>query len=211
MQIDVFHDTACPWCRIGKRHLSNARAAWQGEAVSIQFRPYFLNAAIPAEGYDFQSYMRQKGDGVRDLEQWFAAPRAAGAQVGLRFQFERISKAPNTLLSHLLIEATPDPQRHAVIDALYDAYFEHGQDIGSRDTLLQIASDHGLERDSIAQQFDDPQHRNSLLRAAEEAVAKGVTGVPFFVFNGRYGLSGAQPPSVLLQVMHQVEKEAIPS
>lgn len=209
MQIDVFQDTACPWCRIGKHHLMTALAAWQGETVTVNFRTYFLNPQIPVAGYDFQTYMRNKGGGVHDLEQWFAAPREAGTRVGLRFNFERITKAPNTLLSHILIQSTPEDKQSAVIGAIYDAYFERGLDIGARECLLQIATDQGLEREYIAHQFDDPQQHRALLQAGEEAVALGISGVPFLVFNERYGLSGAQPPSVLLQIMKQVESEVV--
>lgn len=210
MHIDVYHDIACPWCRIGKRHLALALAQWSGEPATVTYRPFFLNAEIPPEGYDFRAYMTAKGGGSPDLERWFAAPRRMGAMVGLTFRFEAITHAPNTLLAHTLVELTPDADRPALIDALYAAYFEHGRDIGAVETLAEIAALHGHDREDIAAQLHSSAASEQVLAQAHDAQQIGVTGVPLFVFAGRYALSGAQPPEVLLQVMSQVvEKERL--
>ena len=94
MQIDVFHDIACPWCRIGKAHLKQALQNWHGEPVEVSYRAYFLNPDIPVEGYEFAPYMTAKGGGRVPMEQWFAQPRDAGERAGVVFNFDRIEKAP---------------------------------------------------------------------------------------------------------------------
>ncbi|MDX2140532.1 MAG: DsbA family oxidoreductase [Chloroflexota bacterium] len=204
MQIDVYHDIACPWCRIGKRNLAAALAEWNGEPVQVRYRTFFLNPDIPAEGYDFRAYMRAKGGGNPDLEMWFDAPRQAGKRVGLTFNFDTITHAPNTLLAHRLIALTPDAQRTAMIDALYDAYFEHGQNVGDIEVLLRIAAGQGLDAESLRQQLASGAAEEAVLAEADFGVRLGVSGVPLFVFNEQYALSGAQPAHVLKKVMDQV-------
>lgn len=207
MYIEIFHDTACPWCRIGKRHLALALQDWQGEPLTVQYRTFFLNESIPAEGYEFRSYMHAKGGGQVALETFFDGPRRAGAAVGVVFNFERIAFAPNTLLSHQLIALTPADQKETIIDALYAAYFEHGQDIGNIDTLVTLAKANGLDEASMRAQLLSNTMRNQVIQEARRAQQIGVTGVPFFLFNSRYGISGAQPPQTLRQIMEYVVEQ----
>jgi predicted DsbA family dithiol-disulfide isomerase len=203
MHIDLYQDVVCPWCRIGKRNLALALEQWQGEPVVIRYRPFFLNADMPPEGYDFRQYMLAKGGG-RALETWFDAPRNAGAAVSLVFNFEAIQRAPNTLLAHRLLWLTPDAQRPQMTDALYDAYFEHGQDIGNLEVLVSIAANMGADAAALREQLAGDAARAEVLAEAYEAQRLGVSGVPLFVFNHRYAVSGAQPAQVLLGVMAQV-------
>jgi predicted DsbA family dithiol-disulfide isomerase len=202
--IDVFHDTACPWCRIGKRHLQQALAEWTGEAVQVRYRTFFLNEEIPPQGYDFEPYMLAKGGHRIPVEQFFEGPRRMGAAVGLTFNFEKISKAPNTLLSHQLINLAPPEQREAMVDAIYAAYFEHGRDIGDLDTLVSVAAEQGLDASAVRQQLEAGHGREQALQDAQTARQYGISGVPFFVINNQYGLSGAQPPEVIKQVLAEV-------
>jgi predicted DsbA family dithiol-disulfide isomerase len=203
MRIDVFHDTACPWCRVGKQHLKMALEKWDGEPVEVYYHTFFLNADIPKEGYDFKEYMFAKGGGRVPLEQWFDAPRQMGERVGVKFNFETITRAPNTLLSHRLIALTPESKKEAMIDALYAAYFEHGQDIGDLEMLVKIAGDVGLDMEDIRTRLQSDEGEREVLAEAQEAHRLGINGVPFFVVNNLYAFSGAQPPEVFLQAMKQ--------
>jgi len=203
MQIDVYHDTVCPWCRIGKRHLQLALAEWDGEPVNVTYRTFFLNPDIPPEGYPFQSYMHTKGGGRMPLEGWFAAPRDAGARVGLTFDFERIEHAPNSTLSHQLIALTPEDQREAIIDTIYAAYFEHGWNIGNIDVLVSIAEQSGLDADDMRDALSSNACHDEVMSDFRQSQQIGVTGVPFFVIDNRLALSGAQPPAVILDVLQQ--------
>lgn len=145
MQIDLFHDTVCPWCRIGKQHLKMALDRWEGEPVMVRYRSFFLNPDIPPEGYDFRSYLLAKGNGRISLDQWFDAPRRMGAAAGLTFNFEQIERAPNTLLSHRLIALASEESKEALVDAIYQAYFEQGRDIGRLEELVDIANEGGFD------------------------------------------------------------------
>ena len=206
MQIDLFHDTACPWCRIGKRHLELALAEWSretAEPVTLRYRSFFLDPPLPPEGRDFRSHMTAKGGGRVPLEQFFAAPRQRGAAVDLTFNFEAIDKAPNTLLSHRLVYCAPEEQRGALLDALYAAYFEFGRDIGDIDVLVDVAASMGLDAATVRGQLAGDAGTAEVLADVAFARQVGISGVPFFIFNERLAFSGAQPPDVILRVLRQ--------
>ena len=202
--IDLYHDTVCPWCRIGKAHLRQALQDWDGPPVEINYHTFYLNPDIPAEGYDFGPYMEAKGGGRMKLEQFFDAPRDTGARAGLNFNFEAITRAPNTTLSHQLINLAPAAQREAMIDAVYAAYFEHGRDIGDLDTLLDIAAAQGLDRDQTAARLTAGDGLQNVQQDLAFARQNGISGVPFFVINNKYAFSGAQPPAMIRRVLDQV-------
>ncbi|MCU0499460.1 MAG: DsbA family oxidoreductase [Anaerolineae bacterium] len=203
MIIDVFHDTACPWCRIGKQHLKLAIEQWTGEPITVRYHTFFLNDRIRPEGEPFAPYMMAKGGGQVPLEFFFDAPRRAGANVGLAFNFEAIQYAPNTLLSHRLIALTPPEREEQMIDALYQAYFQDGRNIGDLDELVRIAAENGFEADEIRALLLSDEAQDEVIAAAQMAGQLGVTGVPFFVFNNALAFSGAQPPETILRVMQQ--------
>ncbi|MBP6788846.1 MAG: DsbA family oxidoreductase, partial [Candidatus Promineofilum sp.] len=197
MQIDLFSDTVCPWCRIGKRQLELALAEWAretAEPVTLRYRSFFLDPTIPPEGRDFRGHMMAKGGGRVPLEQFFAAPRERGAAVDLTFNFEAIGKAPNTLLSHRLVYIAPEANRGALLDALYAAYFEFGRDVGDLDVLVDVAEAAGLDAAETRAQLAGDAGTAEVLADVEFARQVGISGVPFFIFNDRLAFSGAQPP-----------------
>ena len=207
MKIEVYQDTVCPWCRIGKRNLILALKQWQAEPVEVTYRSFFLNPNIPAEGFPFHEYMHAKGGGQVPLEDFFDAPRRMGAQVGLNFAFERIERAPNSLLSHRLIYLAPAEKKEAILDAVYAAYFEFGQDIGDLEVLLGIAGEHGLDVDQLRQQLADDAGREEVLVEARRARLFGVSGVPYFIVDDRYAFSGAQPPEAIVDILNQITEK----
>lgn len=209
MHIDVFSDTVCPWCRIGKRHLELALAEWDGEPVTVSYRSFFLDPTIPVKGKDFKTHMLAKGGGRMGLEDFFAMPRERGAAVGLAFNFEAIEKAPNTMLSHRLVSLTPEAQRGAMLDAIYAAYFEHGRDIGDANVLVDLASGLGLDAEATRAALAGEAGEEQVLGDLDYARQAGISGVPFFIFDGKYAFSGAQPPQAIRRVMEQVAAETV--
>ncbi|MBP6786011.1 MAG: DsbA family oxidoreductase [Candidatus Promineofilum sp.] len=204
IQIDVFSDTVCPWCRIGKRHLELALADWEGEPVTVRFRSFFLDPTTPAEGRDFKANMLAKGGGRRSLEDFFGAPRERGAAVGLTFDFDAIEKSPNTMLSHRLVYLTPEERRGEVLDAIYTAYFEDGRDIGDIDVLIDVAQSCGLDGMAMREALAGDAAEADVLADLDFARQAGISGVPFFIFNNKYAFSGAQPPDMIRRVLAQV-------
>ena len=211
MKIDVYHDTVCPWCRIGKQHLNMALEQWDGDDVEINYHTFYLNPTVPPDGYDFVEYLTEKGGGRMQMEDWFARPREMGAQVGLTFNFEKIKIAPNTALSHQLIVMTPKADQEAMVDALYEAYFEDGKNIGDIEVLLDIAEAQGLERDEVQEKLEREMMAPAVMVDVQRAHQIGVRGVPFFVINDRLAFSGAHPPETILEVMQEAEKQAMES
>ena len=208
MQVDIFHDIGCPWCRIGKRNFELALEEWQGEPVEVHYRAFFLNPDARAEGESFHDLMQAKGGGRIPMEQFFAGPRDAGARVGLNFNFEKIEMAPNTMLAHRLLSLAPYDLQAPLLDILYAAYFEDGRDIGKLEVLVELAADAGLDRDTIREQLESDAGADQVLAEVQLAHELQIQGVPFFVFNGRYGVSGAQPAATLLEVLEHTATEA---
>lgn len=200
MHIDIIHDTACPWCRIGKANLHKALESWTGEPVTLKYWAFQLNPNLPPEGSTFAEVMATKYRGVR-LEQMFDGPRRAGQAAGLVFNFEAITRAPNTVLSHRLIAIAPEDQREAVMDQIYDAYFQHGRDIAQLDVLLDCAEAAGLDRAWAAGELAAGAGLEQVLDEMQTVTQAGLSGVPFFIIDGKLSLSGAQPPQVFQQAM----------
>ena len=181
---------------------------WQGEPITVEYKPFYLDPTIPPEGLDFRAKMNNKGGGRIPLEQFFDAPRQMGERMGLTFNFEGITKAPNTTLSHCLISLTPDGKVDSVIEDIYAAYFEHGQDIGDIEVLLKIAERHQLDAPSLRVQMMEAETQARVQAEVEESYRLGISGVPFFVINHKYAFSGAQPPEVITNILKEVsEKE----
>jgi len=197
MIVDVFHDTVCPWCRIGKKHLDDAIAQWGSSDVTVRWRPFFLQPHMPVEGVDFREHMtRIKGDG--NLAPLFARVSDVGATCGLAFDFDRVTKAPNTTLSHRLIALAPEAKQAGVLDAIHHAYFEDGQDIGDLATLVAIAASVGLDPEEIEAQLAGDAKLHEIEAEATWAREQGVSGVPLFIIDGQLIVSSAQPAMVLL-------------
>jgi predicted DsbA family dithiol-disulfide isomerase len=151
--------------------------------------------------------MEAKFSGRNSLEQAFDGPRQMGEQLGLVFNMEKITKAPNTMLSHCLIALAPESIQENVIEDVYAAYFEHGEDIGDIETLIQIGQRNGLEERYLREGLTNPALHKQIEAEVQHAYRLGISGVPFFVINNKYGFSGAQPPGVILGVLQQVVDE----
>lgn len=206
MKIDVFQDTVCPWCRIGQAHLMQALEQISIEPIEINYRAYLLDPTTPAEGKSRSTLVERLG-GQAQSDEMHNRLCEIGEACGLDFNFEEIEQIPNTLLSHQLIKLTPHDQQQAMVDALHDAYFEHGRDIGQLDVLLDIARAQGLDVAEVETHLranDTLQEVESDLHFAENA---SISGVPFFVIDDQYGISGAQPVDVFVQALKQIEED----
>jgi predicted DsbA family dithiol-disulfide isomerase len=204
--IDVVSDVVCPWCYLGKKRLERAIAA-QAEPIAVNWRPYQLDPTIPANGLERSAYMRKKfGDDGR-LETAHERLRALGAPLGISFQFERIERAPNTLDAHRLIRwASVTGAQDAVVDRLFQLYFEEGRDIGDRTLLLDVAGQCGMDVEVIEKLFNEGADIDEVRVEIAQAQKLGVTGVPFFIFASRFGVPGAQETAVLEQAIDRARK-----
>ncbi|HEX6549388.1 MAG TPA: DsbA family oxidoreductase [Gammaproteobacteria bacterium] len=210
MRIDVFSDTVCPWCFIGKRHLQQALSETGMTDADVHWHAFQLNPDMPAGGRDRKTYLLEKFG--PDAEQRIHARlQEAGRAAGIEFQFDRISRSPNTLDSHRLIRlAASRGRQDAAVEALFRSYFVEGQDIGDRQVLAAIASQLDLGND-VSAWLDSPAEINTVRSEDSSARRLGITGVPFFIFEQRHALSGAQPVNVFVRALQTVKNESIAS
>jgi predicted DsbA family dithiol-disulfide isomerase len=211
LRIDVISDVVCPWCFIGKRKLERALELYgernpDAEPPKVVWHPFQLNPDMPGAGVDRSEYLARKFGG-RSTE-IYARVSAVGAEVGIPFAFDKVARQPNTLAAHSLIALGADADRQdAVVEALFRAYFIDGRDLSANDTLSAIACEAGLEREEADACLASVQAREHVLAEDSEARRIGVEGVPFFVFNKRYAVSGAHDPEVLFNSMLKAESE----
>jgi predicted DsbA family dithiol-disulfide isomerase len=219
LTIDIVSDVVCPWCFIGKRKLEAALQlpeAIQLPPVQIRWHPFQLNPDLPEAGIPRKQYLEDKFGGPERAAQIYARVGAAGKAVGLDLNFDGIQRQANTLMAHALIAYAQDsPQNDAdntlgntIKERLLNAYFVEGRFIGSLDVLVDIAVAAGLDGTAVRQHLSDPATRQAVSQADAQARQMGVSGVPFFIFNQKVAVSGAQDPATLLQAMQQAVQAA---
>lgn len=205
MPIAIVSDVVCPWCFIGKARLETALANHGlTDRVAITWLPYELNPDMPAEGMDRTAYLNAKfGPGKRkEIETKLSE---AALESGVTFNWPKVTKSVNTRMAHMLIAAASTVQRGSEMTAaLFKAYFQDGRDIGDLDTLVAIAGELGFDQNAACDELNSDELRESIIGLEAHAQRVGVTGVPFFIVNGKLAVSGAQPPEVWAQVFQQV-------
>ncbi len=208
IRIEIVSDTICPWCFVGKRRLEKALAQLPTVAANVHWRPFQLDSTIPEGGMDRQTYLARKfgAQGAKDV---YARIRAAGAEEGIDFAFEKIQKTPNTIASHRLLHwAEEDGRQEAVAERLFQLYFLEGMDIGDIAVLARAAADCGMDEGAVRQRLATDESRTLILRQIAQADDIGIEGVPCFVFEGSTYLPGAQSSDVLAETMGRVLQAA---
>jgi predicted DsbA family dithiol-disulfide isomerase len=202
MQIDFISDTVCPWCFIGKRRLGRAMALRPNISFDVRYRPYRLDPTVPKGGLERTAYLAAKfgkNGGIAEAQRVIAAE---GAKEGIEFDFAAILRAPNTLDSHRLIRwAAMTGAQDEVVERLFAAFFENGEDIGDIRILSDIADVCGMDGSQIADMLESDQDLNLVEREDQLAREMGVTGVPAMIFNNKVAVSGAREPEVLTMVI----------
>ncbi|MFG1649138.1 DsbA family protein [Micromonospora sp. NPDC049275] len=205
MEIEIYADVVCPWCYLGKRRLDEAIARYDGE-VTVRYRPFQLDPSpVPAPRPVIDA-LAEKFGGPERARQMIARVVQAAAGDGLRLDYDR-AVAANTFDAHRLVAYAAEHGRAAeMVEALYQAHFTEGVDLGSREALATVAGGIGLDA-ADARRFLDSNERAAEL-AAELAAARdlGITGVPTFVLAGKYAVSGAQETETLLAALAEVEQ-----
>jgi predicted DsbA family dithiol-disulfide isomerase len=205
MIIDIFQDTICPWCRIGKKHLFDALKKWESdESITIRYRSFILDPTVPKEGMLFSTFMEEKMGGPERAKQMTDHVTKAGKAAGITFNFDRVEYRPNTLASHLLLKLASPEKTKDMVDAIYKAYFEDGLDIGNVDILVQIAKEQGMNDEEVRTQILAETKREEVEADVALAQELQITSVPFFVIDGKIGLAGAHPAETFLKALHEV-------
>jgi predicted DsbA family dithiol-disulfide isomerase len=215
LTIDVVSDVVCPWCFVGKRKLERALQIWSeahpgGPPPTVRWHAFQLNPDLPPQGLPREVYLERKF-GHRAGGGHYDRLRGIGAALGIAFAFESIRMQPNTLDAHRLIAlAAGYGLQAAVVEALFRAYFLEGRDLTDAQALVDLASQAGLEAAAARRALADPASREAVAEADRQARQIGVQGVPFFIFNGRLAVSGAQDPEVLVAALREASGQAAP-
>ena len=171
----------------------------------MRWLPFQLNPGLPEEGIARSEYLRRKfGNPNRS----YANVAAAGASVGIPFAFDRIAVQPNTVNAHRVMHyADQRGRQDEMAEELFRAYFIAGANLADPAVLADIGARAGFEREALAAYLASDADRDLIARADIEARNAGIGGVPFFIFDRRIGVSGAQEPDTLLDAMVQAEKD----
>ena len=213
MKVDIWSDVVCPFCYIGKRRLEEALGDFaHRDDVEVVWHSFQLDPSAPAiaEGSTVDMLAAKYG---MTREQAIASQKslaANAATVGLEFNWQQ-TKAGNTLHAHRLIHfAATFGLADATKERLLRAYFTEGEAVGDRDTLVRLAAEAGLDADEVRAVLDEGRYVGAVRADEAEAQALGIRGVPFFVVDRKYGVSGAQPADVLRQVLDKAWGERAP-
>lgn len=213
MNIDIWSDVACPWCYIGKRRFERALSDFpHADQVTVTWHSFQLDPTLPEhyDGTELDYLASRKGMPRDSVKEMFDQVTAVAADEGLAYDFESLVVA-NSLSAHELLHlAKANGVGDSVKESLLSGHFEHGADIGDRDTLVRIGTAAGLESRDIIDALESHRYRDAVQADIAEARALGIQGVPFFVIDSKYGVSGAQSPEVFGQALEQAWREANP-
>lgn len=202
LQIEVVFDLVCPWCFLGTRRLRRALRARPDLAADILWRPFLLNPDIPPGGLPRQEYVMRKFGGEDRARRLHATITELGRSEGVNFRFDRIRRVPPSLDAHRVVRlASRQGLGDAAVDALFEAYFCEGEDIGNHDVLAAIAGTFGMDASTVQRQLAGTQEAEAVHADNLRAHRLGINGVPCFVVQGRHAIAGAQEPEVLERLL----------
>ena len=223
IKIDVWSDIACPWCYIGKRNLEKGLAETATDAdapqVEVVFHSYELAPDTPVdfEGSEIDFLAHHKGMPAEKVQEMLDRVTGVAAEAGLEYRFDLL-KHTNTVKAHELLHFAKEHGRQPeMAERLMQAYFTEGRHLGRIDELVALAADAGLDPVAAREALETQEYLDAVRADQDQARAYGINGVPFFVIDGTYGVSGAQPPAAFAQIARQLwaeraaEGEAIPA
>jgi predicted DsbA family dithiol-disulfide isomerase len=210
LPVHVWSDIACPWCWIGKRRLERAMEQLDsGDTVALRFHSFELDPSAPSiQETDYAERLARKyGRSLAQAKQMLADMTARAADDGLTIDFSRV-RATNTFDAHRLLHLALESEKQVALkERLMKAYFEEGSLVSDHDTLVRLASEVGVDESAARRVLAGDVYAREVRADERDAAELGISGVPFFVI-GRYGVSGAQPADVLVQVFEKARREA---
>lgn len=211
IKIDIWSDIACPWCYIGKRHFEAGLAGLGVDApdVEIEYHSFELAPDTPVdfEGSEVDFLAKHKGLPTERVQQMLQHVTGVAANAGLDYDFDHLQHTKTLKAHELLHFAKTQGRQLELSERLFKAYFTEGRHVGRVDELVELAVDAGLDADAAREALDSGRFAADVQADIAQAGAYGINGVPFFVFDGKYGVSGAQPAEVFGQVLSQVAEE----
>ena len=217
VKVDIWSDVACPWCYVGKRRFETALAGFSGRddapEVEIEYHSFELAPDTPVdfEGTEVDFLAKHKGMPAGQVEQMLGQMTTVAAAEGLAYDFDALQHTKTLKAHELLHFAKSRGKQVEMKERLLKAYFEQGRHVGRVDDLAELAAEVGLDADEVRTALENGDFEDAVEQDIAQARAYGISGVPFYVFNGKYGVSGAQDPAVFTQVLDQVVADAAES
>ena len=211
MKIDFVSDVSCPWCVIGLKSLETALGRLADQvAADIHFQPFELNPQMPAEGQDIGEHLAQKyGSTPEQSQRNREAIRARGAEVGFTFGMANRSRIYNTFDAHRLLHwAEQEGLQRALKEALFTAYFTHGENPSSHTVLARIAGEVGLNAQRARDVLASDDYADEVREREKFYLDQGIHAVPAVIINDRHLISGGQPAEVFEQALRKIAEEA---
>ena len=212
IRIDVVSDVVCPWCYIGKRRLERGiegtqlSGSVQVKNIEIIYRAYQLDPSVPKEGLNFQTYMENRF-GANYVSKFHQVEQVAQTE-DLDFDFSALPKAINTLTLHrILTIALQNGIQAEVKEAFMKAYFVDKQDLTQENVLVELLGKYGWSAEKTISIINSDVAMDKVKEEINYYRQLGVTGVPYFIFNQKYAISGAQPAEVFMEILEKVSKE----
>ncbi len=208
--IEVIFDPGCPWCYIGKRRLERALAFRPQVVPAVRWWPFLLNPNIPPDGIDRSTYLLRKFGSETRVGRVYGAIADVGQSEEIEFAFERIRRTPNTVNAHRLIRfANAHDKADAAVEALFFNHFVVGRDIGEVRVLIDIGADLKLDTEALGPYLTSDADLALIYAENARAHRLGINGVPSFVFNKAFVVSGAQEANVLMRMLEIARESAV--
>lgn len=204
MEIKMFSDTICGWCYIGKERLKQALREVGGNGIKVTNLPFQLNPDMPMEGMDRIQYIKKKFGSIENAKPMYDNMILQGQQENLEIKLDKIKKTPNTVKSHLLIDyAKLNKVENEVIDSIFESYFFKAKDIGDENVLLEIGKKHDLDIKGLEKFITQKENLQKIDKLDTIAKQMGISGVPFYIFNDKISISGAETVENLTQAINK--------
>jgi len=209
IKIDIVSDVVCPWCYIGKRRIEKAMKELSHEFdFDVNYLPFELNPQTPPEGFNQKEYLVNKFGGPERYDQITTHVTHVAAAEGLKFDFDKQTVSPNTKDAHRVIWlAKQENKQFQAKEAFMKAYFEDGVDLSRKENIIAIAASAGLDKVRVASLLDSNEGTAEVNQLEQQNHQRGISGVPFYIINNQYGISGAQPSDVFIQALKQIGSE----
>lgn len=204
MEIKMFSDTICGWCYIGKERLKQALREVGGNGIKVTNLPFQLNPDMPLEGMDRIQYIKKKFGSIENAKPMYDNMILQGQQENLEIKLDKIKKTPNTVKSHLLIDyAKLNKVENEVMDSIFESYFFKAKDIGDENVLLEIGKKHDLDIKRLEKFITQKENLQKIDKLDTIAKQMGISGVPFYIFNDKISISGAETVENLTQAINK--------
>ena len=212
IKFEIFSDPICPWCFIAKTWFDRARETYPEQEFEVIWKPFQLNPKMPNSGMDRSVYLNQKFGGRQQAIEAYRPIVNTAMEQNIKINFESIKRTPNTLDAHRLIHWSQfEGIQDKMVSGLFRAYFQDGVDIGKKEPLIEISSASGLNEELTSRLLSSDQDKKLIADLDHNARKMGISGVPMFIIDETYAISGAQKVEFWKKVFLEIKQNLSPN